>query len=376
MSSKLEQLLQQLCPNGVEFIPLVNLTRVLRGKRLTKKELSTEGVYPVFHGGLEPLGYYGSFNREAHSVMVINVGASAGSVAYCDKPFWSSDGCFCVEHCNQILPRFLYYYFCSIEKCFVSKVRYAGIPTLDASVVESIKVPVPPLEVQEEIVRMLDKFTELTVELTTELTAELTSRKKQYEYYRDLLLNFNNWKGCNALKIRELRVCDIVSVVAAPRKLQKSDYLAQGMYPIVSQGQERIVGYTNDETDCLPFAEYVIFGDHTREVKFVDYSFAQGADGLKILKAKASVLSRYLYHAFKNLVIPNRGYNRHWSIVSQMIISLPDLHTQKRIVEKLDAFEKLCNDLTADLPAEIEARRKQYEYYRDKLLTFQPLKQA
>src|SRR5690554_4586311 len=93
--SYLEKLL-----NGVEveWKTLGEVTKVLRGRRLTRDQLSENEKFPVFHGGLEPLGFYGNSNRPAHSVMIINVGASAGTVGYSDKDFWSSDGCYCIEH--------------------------------------------------------------------------------------------------------------------------------------------------------------------------------------------------------------------------------------------------------------------------------------
>ena len=100
--TQLEQLIQDLCPNGVKMVKLGDVVDVLRGKRLTKSELSEDAQYNVYHGGLEPLGKYHLANREADTVMVINVGASAGTVGYSDMPFWSSDGCFCLSHSNEV----------------------------------------------------------------------------------------------------------------------------------------------------------------------------------------------------------------------------------------------------------------------------------
>ena len=111
--------------------------------------------------------------------------------------------------------------------------------------------------------------------------------------------------------------------IAAPKKLAKKDYQEEGLYPIVDQGKKFIVGYTDDENALVPKAEYVIFGDHTREVKFVDFAFAQGADGLKILVAKPDFLPKYLYYCLQNLSVPSRGYNRHWSIACELEIPKP-----------------------------------------------------
>ena len=105
--SKIEELIQQYCPDGVEYKKIGSFTRVLRGKRLTKSQLSNSYSYPVYHGGLEPLGFYSHKNRDSDTVMIINVGASAGTVGYSDKEFWSSDGCYCIEHSDLILNKFL-----------------------------------------------------------------------------------------------------------------------------------------------------------------------------------------------------------------------------------------------------------------------------
>jgi type I restriction enzyme S subunit len=162
----------------------------MRGKRLTKSQLSDEGKYPVFHGGLEPLGYYGESNRSANTVMVINVGASAGTVGYSNVDFWSSDGCFCIICSDEIMHRYLYYALLCQQNILRSKVRYAGIPTLDNAVVENIIIPLPSLEEQARIVEILDKFDTLTTDITAGLPAEIAARQKQYEYYRDKLLTF------------------------------------------------------------------------------------------------------------------------------------------------------------------------------------------
>ena len=189
--SKLKELIDKYCPNGVEYKRLGDICKVLRGKRLTTRDLSEDGPFPVYHGGIEPIGYYNNYNREANSVMIINVGASAGTVGFCDKKFWSSDGCYCISHNESIMQKFLYYALQTIEFSIKSKVRKAGIPTLDNKEVERIEIPFPPLEIQEEIVKILDRF----AEYTAELQAELQARQEQYEYYRNKLLTFNEIGG-------------------------------------------------------------------------------------------------------------------------------------------------------------------------------------
>jgi type I restriction enzyme, S subunit len=193
--SNLEKLLEGA---EVEWKPLGVVCKVLRGKRLTKRDLVQDGIYPIFHGGLEPIGYYSENNRRANSTMVINVGASAGTVGFCKHDFWSSDGCFCFSHNDIINQRYLFYALQSIENTIKSNVRKAGIPTLDNKYIERILIPIPcsenkkkSLEIQRNIVDILDKFTTLEAELE----AELEARKLQYEYYRDKLFSFSNTKA-------------------------------------------------------------------------------------------------------------------------------------------------------------------------------------
>ena len=176
--------------NNIEIIALGEMCSVQRGKRLTKRDLNHNGRYPVFHGGIEPIGYYSSSNREANSVMVINVGASAGTVGYSSKEFWSSDGCFCFSHCKQLNQKYLFYALQSMENSIKGQVRKAGIPTLDNKVVEKLKIPIPPLAEQQRIVSILDKFEALTTSISEGLPKEIELRRKQYEYYRNQLLSF------------------------------------------------------------------------------------------------------------------------------------------------------------------------------------------
>ena len=181
-----DQLLDLEGKPGVEMKTLGEMTKVLRGKRLTKNMLDEEAPYPVFHGGIEPLGFYSQYNREANTVMIINVGASAGTVGYCDRKFWSSDGCFCISQSDSINNKFLYYYLETKTHNLQSQVRHAGIPTLDNPVVEKIYVPLLTLSEQQRIVSILDTF-EASIQ---NLEAQLKEREKQYEYYRNKLLTF------------------------------------------------------------------------------------------------------------------------------------------------------------------------------------------
>lgn len=161
----------------------------------------------------------------------------------------------------------------------------------------------------------------------------------------------------------------VFTIVRPPRKLTRDKYKETGKYAIVDQGQSLVIGYTDEEEALVPEQDYVVFGDHTRYVKYVDFPFVQGADGLVILRSKSKAYClKYLFYAFSNLQIPSRGYNRHWTIANKLKIPIPPLPLQEEIVRILDTFTALENELEKQLEAELAARTKQYEYYRNYLL--------
>ena len=176
-------------------------------------------------------------------------------------------------------------------------------------------------------------------------------------------------EGVEFKSIQKLLNEKIVSTVSPPKKLTKKHYKDIGSFPIVDQGQNFIVGYTNDKTVAVACGEYVIFGDHTEVLKYVDFSFAQGADGIKILKT-TDISAKYFYYSLNSFYKRTGKYTRHFSFLKKVDIPIPPLPIQEEIVKILDKF----TTLEAELEAELEARKKQYEYYRNKLLTFKPLK--
>ena len=157
-----------------------------------------------------------------------------------------------------------------------------------------------------------------------------------------------------------------IKVITAKIKLKKNEYSEEGEYPIIDQGQDFIIGYTNKESALFDLDEYVIFGDHTESVKYVDFRFAQGADGIKVLKTDKSYLKpRYLYHAILNFYEKQGKYMRHFSLLKQTEIPIPSPEIQEKIVEILDKF----TNYVTELQSELQSRTKQYTYYRDKLLS-------
>lgn len=166
-----------------------------------------------------------------------------------------------------------------------------------------------------------------------------------------------------------------IMVISPKKKLNRKEYLDEGIYPVIDQGQSFIVGYTNDTNAVFENNKYIVFGDHTESLKYVDFPFVQGADGIQVLKTDEKYInSRYLYHAILNFYEITGEYKRHFSLLKKTEIPIPSLETQEKIVEILDKFINYVTNLQSELQAELQARNKQYEYYRDMLLSEEYLK--
>lgn len=163
----------------------------------------------------------------------------------------------------------------------------------------------------------------------------------------------------------------IVKTVTAPSKLKREAYCQSGVLPIIDQGVEYIAGYTDENVPPVDIGECIIFGDHSEHIKYVDFPFVQGADGLKILKP-LSDNAKFIYYAFQNFYRKELNYKRHWSTAKDTLVPIPcpdkpekSLAIQAEIVRILDAFTAMTSELTSEL----NARQKQYNYYRDLLLS-------
>ena len=376
--SKLEELIQELCPDGVETFPLEECCNILDKKRKPVTKNSREkGEYP-YYGANGVQDYVSDYIFNGKFVLVGEDGSvitKSGTpvVTWAEGKIWVNNHAHVIEEKSGTMLRYLYFYIQTID---VTSLIHGNIPKLTGRDFRSLKIALPPLEIQREIVSILDNFT------------ELTARKTQYTYYRDKLLA-NSYKG----EIKQLEEC--------------CDSIADGDHqapPKADSGVPFITISDIDErheinlnvTKYVPDEYYNRLADKRRPQKGDVLYTVVGSYGIPvyisenkrfvfqrhiaILRPNNAVIdSRYLYHAMNGTAfhrqadLAAKGAAQKTiglASLAKMTVPVPPLDVQNRIVNVLDNFEKICSDLNIGLPAEIEARQKQYEYYRDKLLTF------
>ena len=409
--SNLEELIERLCPDGVEYKPLWSVTawdkkfnavdrsmqpktysyHVLLAKDLFAMKQETGDVFLLSTGvetGWTTEEIAGDFMCEGE-VVTIPWGKSSpvkGLIKYYNGKFVTGDNRIATSLNTDVLDnKYLYYWMVNNGEAIDKFYRGSGIKHPSMYDVLTMKLPVPPLEVQREIVRILDNFTFLT----TELAAELAARQKQYEYYRDLLLTFKPNESTilnertNELElsgaIRWMKLGDIADVGTGNGNTNEG--LDTGKYPFFVRSQD--IKYKNeydfDETAIITSGDGVGVG---KIFHFVSGKYALHQRAYRVHITSDNVLPKYFFYYFKNSFLTYISKaSFHSSVTSirrpMMInfpVPVPTLEVQQRIVDILDRFETLCNDISSGLPAEIEMRQKQYEYYRDKLLTFKELK--
>ena len=386
--SKLDELIKELCPNGVEYKNFGEIATIIRGAspRPIKNFITTnkEGVNWIKIGDVKPGEKYITETAEkitiegAKKSREVKIGdfILSNSMSFGRPYILKVNGCIhdgwlsISDFENSFITDFLYHLLnskvCQYE--LKKKASFGGaVQNLNAEIVRSLVLPVPPLEVQHEIVRILDSFTLLTAELT----AELTARKKQYEYYRDELLLRDK-----SISLRTIdSLCKVSAGGDAPRDFMSKVKTDEYTIPIISNGigENALYGYTNEAKIDKPSVTVAARGT-VGYTEYRDYPYVPIIRLLSLIPNNTEELdTKFLYYCLqgKEYTVPATGIPQLTvPMIKQVEIPLPNIDIQRRIVSVLDNFEKICNDLNIGLPAEIEARKKQYEYYRDVLLTF------
>ena len=382
----LETLIQELCPDGVEFVKLGDCCSFKRGTTITAKN-AIPGDVPVLAGGQKPAYYHNVANRTGETIVVAGSGAYAGFVSYWTIPVFLSDS-FSVEPDDRLVVKFVYYFLKNIQQKIFATKKGSGVPHVHGSSIEKFEIPLPPIEVQTEIVRILDKFTSLEAELE----AELDCRKRQYEYYRDKLLSFENVGGGQEVEWKKMNEVFDMRNGYTPSKA-KAEYWEGGTIPwfrmedirengrILSDSIQHITMEGVKKGNLFPANSFILattatIGEHA--LLIADSLANQQFTNLTVCKSLSDrLLVKFVFHYMfivdewckKNINVSGFA-SVDMNKFKKLEFPIPSLEEQYRIVSILDRFESLTTSLQSGLPAEIAARRQQYEHYRDKLLTF------
>ena len=396
--SKLDEMIRELCPDGVEYVKLNSVCDIYDGTHSTPNYTESG----VKFASVENIGnlyatrkYISEKDFEKYKikprigdVMMTRI----GSVGVCTVVDRNEALAFYVSlallrpQLDKVQSRFLKYAIESIHgrKELRKRTLINAVPIkINKDDIGKVTIPLPPIEIQSEIVHTLDNYTENVVKLQNQLTAELTARQKQYTFYRNKLLTFS---GNEKAKIVKISLGDIGPICMCKRILKSQTNTVEGVpfYKIGTFGK-KADAYISKET----FDEYrskysfpkkgdVLISAAGTIGRTVVYdgkpAYFQDSNIVWIDNNESVVLNSYLRYCYelKPWKVSSGGtiqrlYNDN---IAKAIITVPSLDVQNRIVNVLDNFEKICSDLNIGLPAEIEARQKQYEYYRDKLLTF------
>ena len=382
--SKIDQLIAELCPLGVSSLTLGEVCEVANNKRKpVKSSLRTSGDIP-YYGANNIQDYVDGFTHDGEYVLIAEDGSASltnYSIQFTTGKFWANNHVHVVKGLEKLENRFLYHFLSGMN--FATHLTGGARAKLNKAKLVEIKMPIPPLEVQKEIVKILDTFTQLEAELS----AELEARRTQYEYYRNQLLmpgDDARWASIGEVTVatsnikwkeagsKSYRYIDLSSVSREDKSIGETLEVNADSAPSRAQklvNKDDIIFATTRPT----LQRYAIIDDN--------FDGQIASTGYCVLRAKRSeVLPKWLYFNiaktdFNNYMEKNQEGSAYPAISDSKVkafnVPVPSLSEQARIVSILDKFDALVNDISSGLPAEITARRQQYEYYRTKLLTFQ-----
>ena len=382
--SRLDELIKELCPNGVEYKELGEVCiTVTSPVKLKKTDYKIQGKIPIIDQGEEYIAGYTDLNEYLSKDEYILFGDHSEIIKYVNFEFiQGADGLKILKTKNQIKTKYIYYCFNNFYKKENGYKRHW-------SNAKMILVPIPPLEVQKEIVRILDNYTKSVEELKEKLNAELIARKKQYSWYRDYLLKFEN-------KVEIVKLKDIATEMYRGSGIKREEVRETGI-PCVRYGEiyteygiafKKTKSYTDE--NLITNKKYIEYGDILfaitgESVEEIGKSTAYigkekclvGGDILVMKHKQDPVYLSYVLST-ENVQkqkskgkIKSKVVHTNATDIEEIEIPLPPLEVQKRIVEVLDNFEKICKELNIELSSEIEVKQKEYEFVRNYLLTFE-----
>lgn len=366
MKYNVEKMIAELCPTGVLYCEMGKLAQIGTGKS-NGNEAEDNGEYPFFIRS-PIVKRKNCYEYDEEAIIIPGEGGVGDIFHYINGKYALHQRVYRIHFTTKdVDTRFMYYYLSANFKVFIQrKAVNATVTSIRKPMIEQFPIPLPPLPIQQEIVRILDTFTNLTAELT----AELTARRKQYEYYRDELLTFGedvDYKTLPEISIN----CD------RQRKPVTKGKRNSGSYPYY--GASGIVDYVSD---YIFEGDYLLISEDGANLLARSTPIAFSISGKNwvnnhahVLKFETDVMRKYV-----EIYLNSIGLERYISggaqpklnqdNLNKIPIPVPENHRIQTIVDILTKFDKLCNDLGAGIPAEVSARQKQYEYYRGKLLRF------
>ena len=378
--TSLNSLIEELSPLQVDHSSIELVCDFNRGKWIKANQL-VNGPYPVITSGQKITEFHNEFNRSGESITIASSGAYAGFVNFWNQEIYLSNA-FTADPKNpkQLLPKFLFYFLKENQSYIHGLASGGGVPNVYGHDLAGLRIPMPPIEIQHAIVKILDTF----LALEAELEAELEVRKIQYEHYRALLLSFHSAAPDEVSWIPMGEVCEYRKERS---KSSAGNFLYVGVEDLLQErrgvsDQARFVSSTGHD---IFMPGDVILGNIRPYLKKVWHANVEGRTNGDVLvvtpkrDAVAELDSTYLYFLlssddfFSYCVQTSKGAKMprgDKQAILRYEIPVPSIEVQRSIVKILSAFELLTQDLDSGLPAELAMRRKQYEYYRNKLLTF------
>lgn len=363
--NKIEKLIFELCPKGVEFKKLGEVCEIADNKRKPVKSSLREAGEIPYYGANNIQDYVEGFTHEGNYVLIAEDGSASlenYSIQFASGKFWANNHVHVVRGNFDLCSKFLFHYLGNMN--FIPYLTGGTRAKLTKGKMLGIKIPIPPIAVQQEIVNILDTFTTLEAELE----AELEARKKQYDYYRASLFQFEEgnveWKTLGDIYDFQYGEGNTIPTSGGEYPVYGSNGIV-GSHDKYNSENAPVIGHIGAYAGIVNWAQ----GKH-----FVTYNGV-------ICRIKNEVDPKFGYYFlqlqdFRSMANSGSQPFVSYDMLRKVRISLPDIATQRRIVAILDKFDALVNDISIGLPAELNARRKQYEYYRDKLLSFKPLEQA
>lgn len=392
--SKIERLIKEKCPNGVRYVKLKDVCNdnfwimpstpkyisdgipYITSKNIKNGQILFDNVKYISQEDYDNISSNRPIQENDFLISMIGTIGEVGIVEKKDLPFYGQNMYLLRLNFDIINLKYFYYYFTSstVTKILLSGKNNSNQSYIKTKNIESLTIPLPPIEVQEEIVKILNKFSEIETELETELEV----RKKQYQFWNRKLLNNSNIQGKKISQIFN-------RIKGTPITAKKMKEISEKNGEVrIFAGGKTVVNTSKKNIpskDIISVPSVIVQSRGLIDFIYYDKPFSFKNE-MWAYTCDNPITTKYLYYYLKSNVSYFRRRGEQMgsmpqislSVTENFNITLPPLEEQERIVKILDKFDKLINDISEGIPAEIEARRQQYEYYRNKLLNFEELK--